>query len=263
MPERANTLVRRSPVESGARSEGTAHPRLGAGPPLPGRAATAANTSPADTASPESSDRATATTVRVLGLLAALAGVEHGVGEIAQGSQAPPGLVFESWPDVAAFEPLDGEPAMSLVPDLLLSGVLSVAVALALGVVAWSRPAGRRSGALLVGLSLVLLVVGGGFGPPLLGGLAGLLATRTGSEPARRAGAVTRLAARSWPWPLVVATVAFLGLVPGTALLQAGLGVDSEGLVGVLTFTALTATGLAMWSARARDRVVGDGAPLP
>lgn len=198
----------------------------------------------------------TVTSVRVFGALAAFAGVEHGLGEIVQGRGAPPAVVFESWPDVAAFEPLDGEPAMSLVPDLLVSGVLSVLIALALGVVAVLHPRRRRSGPLLVGLSVSLLLVGGGFGPPLLGVLAGLLATRVHAPtPDHDPGPVTRAGARLWPWPLVAAAGCFLGLVPGTALLHVATGTDSSTLVALLTVGAFASTALAVSTARARDRL--------
>ena len=197
---------------------------------------------------------ATATTVAVYGSLAAFTGIEHGLGEITQGSMRPPGVVFESWPHVAAFKPLDGEPAMSLVPNLLTTGVLAVLVAVVLGV--WSvRYASRRDGgAVLIGLSVLLLLVGGGFGPPLLGCLAGVLATRiNASRPCREPRAPTRWAARLWPWPLAVAVGCFLGLVPGTALLYALVGLDNATVVGVLTVGAFAGTALAMWTARAHD----------
>lgn len=196
---------------------------------------------------------ASRTTATVLGLLAALTGIEHGLGEITQGSESPPGVVFESWPHVSAFDPLDGEPAMSLIPNLLITGVLAVTVAVLVGV--WSvRYLDRHhGGAVLVGLSVLLLLVGGGFGPPLLGTLAGLLAFRTAAGPHRQPGALTRQVARAWPWLLVVALVCFLGLVPAVPLLYAVAGVDSANLVGVLTIGAFLSTGLAMWTARAHD----------
>jgi hypothetical protein len=40
------------------------------------------------------------------GALAAFTGIEHGLGEISQGSVAPPAVVFQSWPHVSAFDPL-------------------------------------------------------------------------------------------------------------------------------------------------------------
>lgn len=204
---------------------------------------------------------ATVTTVRVLGVLAAFTGVEHGIGEISQGPVAPPALVFESWPHVAAFEPLNGEPAMSLVPNLLISGVLSALVALVLGAVAFCHP---HRGRLLIRLSLLLLLVGGGFGPPLLGVLAGLLATRDGAHrPDNGPRPTTRFGAGLWPWPLLAATGSFLALVPGTTLLYAASGSDLSALVAVLTLGAFTATALAMWTARARDRLTAGWEPAP
>lgn len=207
---------------------------------------------------------ATRTTVRVLGGLAALTGIEHGIGEVTQGAAPTPALVFESWPHVEAFEQLDGEPAMSLVPHLLVSGVLSVVVAVLLGLAAISSERPRR-GATMIGLSLLLLLVGGGFGPPLLGVLAGVLALGSETSASRRPGQVARVAARAYPWPLVAAVVCFVGLVPGTVILRGVVDRDLSALVAVLTLGAFVSTASAMWSARARDQVVAwaQGAPAP
>ena len=66
------------------------------------------------------------------GAIMALAGMEHGIGEILQGNVAPGGLMIQSWPESAFFHNLAGEPAMTVLPDLLLTGVLAVIVSLAL-----------------------------------------------------------------------------------------------------------------------------------
>jgi hypothetical protein len=55
---------------------------------------------------------ATRRAVQVFGVIAAAAGIEHGVGELRQGAIPPPALVFQSWPDAPAFEVLAGEPAL-------------------------------------------------------------------------------------------------------------------------------------------------------
>ena len=198
---------------------------------------------------------ATVTTVRVFGLIAALTGIEHGLGEISQGPATARGVVFESWPHVAAFDPLNGEPAMSLIPNLLISGIASVLVSVALGVVAGSYSHRAHSGSFILGVSLLLLLVGGGFGPPLLGVLAGVLRTRIDAPPAHPTHAAARIGAVLWPWLLLVAAGSFLGLVPGTPLLYAATGRDISTLVAVLTVAAFTTTGLAMWAGRARDHL--------
>jgi len=92
------------------------------------------------------------------------AGIEHGVGEIMQGPVAPESRVIESWRDVYAFDQLGGEPALTIIPNLLITGIMAIGVSVAIAV--WSVWfADRRHGGLvLIGLSIVLLLVGGGFG---------------------------------------------------------------------------------------------------
>lgn len=197
---------------------------------------------------------ATATVVATMGVLVGLAGIEHGVGELLQGWVPPQGVVIESWPDAAALEVVQGEPAMTLVPNLVVTGVLAVVVALALA--AWSVGfAHRRHGGLvLVLLSVLLLLVGGGFGPPLIGIIIGVAATRIGAVGRRRPGRVSRALAPAWPWLLGLTVAAYLALVPGLVLLAHPLGVDSAGLVAGLSAAAFGGLFLTLVAARAHDR---------
>jgi hypothetical protein len=94
--------------------------------------------------------------IATFGVLAALAGVEHGIGEILWGSVSPPGLAFPSWPDTPSFAILDGEPAMTLMPYLLVSGIVTVATALHSACGPWPAP-GAVTRAVLIALPLVLL----------------------------------------------------------------------------------------------------------
>lgn len=198
---------------------------------------------------------ATRTVVSTFGLLAGLAGMEHGVGEMFQGPVRPAGPVIESWPDSTAFEILGGEPALTVIPNLLVTGIAAVIVAVAL--VVWSvRFIDRRHGGpVLILLSLLLLPVGGGFGPPLIGIIVGFGATRIGTTPLRRPGRVARAAGRSWPWVLGAAVLGYLSLVPGTLLLGHFLGVDNPVLVPTLTTFSFAALILALGAARAADHV--------
>ena len=68
--------------------------------------------------------------VATLGTLAGLAGVEHGIGEILQGNVAPEGLAIIAWPGSELFRVLGGEPAMTIVPSLLVTGILAILVSL-------------------------------------------------------------------------------------------------------------------------------------
>lgn len=154
---------------------------------------------------PGRANRATATTVVVLGMIVGLAGAEHGVGEVLQGSTAPDGFFIKSWPDTEAFEIVDGEPAMTLIPNLLVAGIVTVVVSIA--VIAWSVRWRSRdgNGRTLLGLSALLLVVGGGFGPPLMGLVVGVAATKANQPAPQRQRAPNRLVARAWPFLLVAA----------------------------------------------------------
>jgi hypothetical protein len=119
---------------------------------------------------------ATRATVATFGTIAALTGIEHGVGEIVQGNRTPAGILIESWPDSALFEIVGGEPAMTIVPNLLLTGILTISVSLI--VFMWTTKFVQRThgGLILMLLLIILLLVGDGFGPPLLGSILGVAA---------------------------------------------------------------------------------------
>ncbi len=76
-------------------------------------------------------------------------------------------MVIESWPESEAFRILGGEPALTLVPNLLVTGMLAIASSLLF----------------LILLSIVMLLVGAGFGPPLVGFLLGVAATTRNHAP--------------------------------------------------------------------------------
>jgi hypothetical protein len=203
--------------------------------------------------------RANRRTASILGAVVALAGLEHGVGEILQGSVAPAGIAIVSWPDSDAFRILGGEPAVTIVPNLLVSGILTVITSLIF--LGWAtlfieRPNG---GVVLMVLSVVLLLVGGGIGPPLIGLLLGLVATRIHTPVTWLGGAPTgafpRMLARAWPWLLAVDVTAWLALFPGVVLVGAMFGVDAvpELVAYALMLTAFVFLALSLVSALAAD----------
>lgn len=197
---------------------------------------------------------ATAVVVAVLGVLVGLAGVEHGIGEVLQGPVRPDGLFVQSWPDAAALEVLSGEPAMTVVPDLVVTGVLAVLVGLSVTVWSIWFAARPRGGVVLVALSVALLLVGGGLVPPVMGVVLGAVATRIGRTSPRLPGRLRSGIAPAWPWFLAAAMVGYLGLVPGMVLASAW-GVASEALVIGLAAVAFTGFGLALAAARAHDEL--------
>ncbi|MEZ4554066.1 MAG: hypothetical protein R3B59_09175 [Dehalococcoidia bacterium] len=206
---------------------------------------------------------ATRVTVAAIGTLVAYAGIEHGIGEIRQGFGAPDSIAFESWPDTRGFEALGGEPAMSVIPSLALTGLLAIVVSLAVAIWSLRFVQRRHGGSVLVGLSLLLLLVGGGFGPPLIGVLAGVTATRMTHGPRPGPGVPTRVLARAWPWSLVTCLLAYLALVPGVVLLTAFTDFEHAAAVSALIAFAFSTLLLALVSARATDRLRAAPAPRP
>lgn len=200
---------------------------------------------------------ATRATVATFGTIAGIAGLEHGIGEILQGNRAPGGLVIESWPDSAFFEILSGEPAMTVVPNLFITGVLAILVSLVF--IAWAIIFAQREngGLVLVLLSIILLLVGGGFGPPLLGIILGITATRINAPSKRRrmylpAGA-RRFLGRLWPWSLAASIIAWLLLMPGMSVLNYFFGVSDAGIVMGAILSAFGLLLLSIITGLARD----------
>lgn len=199
---------------------------------------------------------ATRTVLASVGLVVAFAGAEHGLGELTQPNADPGSLFIQSWPHVAAFQTVGGEPAMTLIPDLRVAGVVTILTSLALGWWVTQLQARRRDGWLLLGLSVVLLLVGGGFGPPLLGLLLGfaMLSAVTSRPLARPPGTARRALGRRWRLLLVLTVSSFLALVPGLVLLGWWTGIDGPWLPALLTPAAFTGLVLTLVAALTHDR---------
>jgi hypothetical protein len=142
-----------------------------------------------------------------LGLLAGAAGLEHGYFEFLQGNKRPAGLMFPSWgADICDPAKLwhACEPAMSVIPNFLVSGILTVLLGLV--VMAWAIwfLRAKYGGLGLILLSIALLLCGGGFFPPLIGLIGGAAGTQIHRPLGGQPGALTRFAAKLWPWQLAL-----------------------------------------------------------
>lgn len=185
---------------------------------------------------------ATRATVSTFGALAALAGLEHGIGEILQGNVSPGRTVILSWPDSAFFHVVGGEPAMTLVPNLLTSGILTILISLAFLLSATLFVQRKNGGLVLILLSIALLLVGGGFGPPLLGIILGIVGTQINSPLTWWHTHVSRGArqvlGQVWPWSFAVALMVWLLLFPGLSILGYFFAVDGPKVVPVVALAA-------------------------
>jgi hypothetical protein len=171
-------------------------------------------------------------TASLVGAYAGLLGMVHGYFELLQGSIRPDGLIFN-----AIGEPCRPEtvyhaclPAMTIIPNLHLSGILALVVGLVM--VIWSTMfvEQRHGGLVLMLISLLLLLVGGGFIPAFTGLIAGAAATRIHSNFRwweRLPGGLSHFLAGFWPWLLLayflwLATQWLLGIFANEFVL--GLG---------------------------------------
>lgn len=161
--------------------------------------------------------KATKTVAMWFGVTAGVAALEHGYFEILQGNIRPAGVMFPSWgADICSPEQAwhACEPAMSLLPSFLLSGILTILLSLA--VLVWSGwfLQRRQGGLVLILLAIALLLVGGGFFPPVIALVGGLAARQINRPVNGKPGGFTRSASRLWPWPLVIYVVWTFGQFP-------------------------------------------------
>jgi hypothetical protein len=202
---------------------------------------------------------ATRTVVTAMAIILGVAGVEHGVGEALQGSVAPAGLMFPSWPDSEFFRIVAGEPAMSIVPNLLVTGILAILVSL--GILVWTFwfIDGKFGGLVLIALSIVALLVGGGIAPVLLGIIAGAAATRINAPLTWWRDHVgiglRRFLGKLWLPVFIVCLFAWLMLFPGLSILSLFLTLDGPTLIPIMALCALGFLLLAIVTALAGDSV--------
>ncbi len=115
----------------------------------------------------------------ILGVFAGIGGgVFHGIGEILQGNIAPEGIYIQAYP---AMQATAGEPAITLVPNFLYTGILAIIMGII--VITWSVAfMGRKNGGLvLILLSIIMLLLGGGIVPAIIGMVGGIIGSRINS----------------------------------------------------------------------------------
>jgi hypothetical protein len=168
-------------------------------------------------------------TTAFLSIYAGLIAIQHGIFEMIQGSRTPSGVIFN-----AIGSPCEPQavwhacfPAMTLIPNLLVTGIAAVLVGL--GMAVWGVAFfGRKRGRLVLGmLSVLALLVGGGFVPVFIGLIAVIASCSQESPPAQ-----PRLASLApvWLWTLVLMVL----WLPGSWLLGHFFGLAMLSVGGLL-----------------------------
>lgn len=195
--------------------------------------------------------KSTKTAATWLGLVGGIAGLEHGYFAFIQGNIPIPGLAFPSWgPPCVPDEIWHAcEPAMSIIPNFLITGILAILFSVILIVWAGWFVQRRHGGWVQMALSVLLLLFGGGFFPPIIafvGGLAGMQINRplTGQTTG-----LTRFTAKLWPWSLVIFVGWTLGQFPVGHFFNDFL----QSIMVVSLLVILTSLPLSVYTAYAHD----------
>lgn len=200
---------------------------------------------------------ATKVTVSTIGILMGVAGIEHGIGEILQGNVVQAGIMFPSWPDSAFFRIVGGEPAMTIIPNLLVTGILATLFSLIFLVWATMFVQRKNGGLVLILLSIVMLLVGGGIFPPIIGIIIGILGTKINAPltwwRVHLSIGLRHFLGKVWPWSFTACLIAWLLLFPGINILGYFFGVNNPNLTVILIFFALGSLLLTIFSGFAYD----------
>jgi hypothetical protein len=186
------------------------------------------------------------------GVLAGLAGVEHGFFETLQGNVAPSGIMIQAIGPAQRFWSHGGEPAMTLIPNFLITGILAMLVG---GLVMlWSVAFIQRKhgGLMLILLSVLQLLVGGGIMPIFLAITAGIVASGIHAPltwwRAHLPVSICRLLGVLFPWSfgaflciyVIALEIAIVGYVPGVPEPLDVLWATAYTMMGLFLFTAFS-----------------------
>lgn len=196
-------------------------------------------------------------TASIFGVLAGLGGLTHGIGEVLQGNVAPDGIWIYSWTQGPIATNMGGEPGITIVPNLLVTGILTIIVSLI--IIIWAAVSVQRKngGRILLLLSVIMLLVGGGVGPPIIGILAGVVGLGINAKLKwwRKHLSVTlrHLLATLWPWIFAIGVINGLFLVIGSVILVYFFDLNNPDLFTNSFFFAVISLLLMIFTGRAYD----------
>lgn len=199
----------------------------------------------------------------ILGIYGGFYGVEHGYFETLQGNVAPSSMLINAIgpPCQPNAQWYGCERAITVIPNFFATGVLAIIVSLTVMIWAAAFVQRKNGGVVLILLSTIQLLVGGGIGPIFPNLVAGVAGTRINSPltwwRTRLSVNSRRLLAKLWPWSLI-ATLLWL---PGEYVLGYFFGVNnpnlaplSQPILGLLLLTLFAGFAYDTLRAPVRDR---------
>ena len=193
----------------------------------------------------------------IFGVLAGLGGLTHGIGEVLQGNVAPDGIWIYSWTQGPIATNMGGEPGITIIPNLLVTGILTIIVSLIVVILAAAFVQRKNGGWILIILSVIMLFVGGGVGPPIIGILAGVAGLGINAPLSwwRKNLSVNlrRFLAALWPWIFGIAVVNGVFLFIGSVILVYFFDLNNPDLFTNSFFFAVVSLLLVIFTGRAYD----------
>ena len=172
-------------------------------------------------------NRATRINVATLGTIFGISGVSHGFFETLQGDLPTGSLFISAIGEAQKMWPHGDEPAFTLIPNFLLTGIAAMIVGIA--IILWSLGfVHKKNGpTVFILLFILLLLVGGGVAQIIFFPFIWLVSTRI-NHPLTwwretLSLKVQEILAKAWPWSLVICAglllfalvIATTGFVPG------------------------------------------------
>jgi hypothetical protein len=151
--------------------------------------------------------------IAAFGAMIGLSAINHGIFEILQGNRSSPFPIIEAIGPEQRFWAHGAEPALTILPNFLFTGILAVSAGLA--TIWWSiaRLHAKGSGPVFALLCLSLFLFGGGIAQIVffieIAVLLNLSRRSPGKLPSKAARSGTARIGGLWAWPLGIAMLAF------------------------------------------------------
>lgn len=163
------------------------------------------------------------TMVSTFGLIGGLFGIEHGIGELLQGNVVPTFPMILAWPTSPLFRIIGGEPAMTIIPNLFITGILAIIISAAVALWSVAFVQKKFGPPVLILLSIMQLLVGGGIAPILQLLIVGLAALKINSSykwlRKHAPGTTLSFFEKAWPTFFIISVAYCLLLFPGSIIL--------------------------------------------
>jgi hypothetical protein len=157
---------------------------------------------------------ATQTVASTFGVLVGLAGIEHGFFEILQGTVTPSSIMIDAIGPAQKFWEYATEPALTIIPNFLVTGILAIIFGLLVTIWAGAFIDRKYGARILLLLSIILWLVGGGFAPIFMSILATAAASRI-NKPLKWWHTylpvnLRDFLAKLWPWSIITFVIVFV-----------------------------------------------------